>query len=163
MTDVASDRWLTDRFLRLPDGTFPHLGIKGGGDVAEVALLSGSPERVELMAGLLDGAERVGAARGYTVYTGTYGGARLSVATSGVGSPSMSIAVEELGACGVHTFIRVGSCAASNFVMGPTPLRPARRLSQASLMPLPTGETMPRPVTTTLRFDITYDLTWLFT
>ena len=104
--------WLTDRYMRLPDGSFPHLGVRGDGDVAEVALLSGSPERVELMASMLKAAERVGARRGYAVYTGEFGGARLSVATSGVGSPSMSIAVEELAACGASVFIRVGSCAA---------------------------------------------------
>ncbi|MBI4260412.1 MAG: hypothetical protein HY658_07585, partial [Actinobacteria bacterium] len=104
--------WLTERYLRLPDGTFPHLGIRGDGDVASVALLSGSPERVELMAGMLEGPERVGAKRGYTVYTGARGESRITVATSGVGSPSLSIAVEELAACGARTFIRVGSCAA---------------------------------------------------
>jgi uridine phosphorylase len=110
MTDRSS--WLTDRFLRLPDGTFPHLGVRGDGDVAEVVLLSGSPERVELMAALLDDVEQVANKRGYQVHTGTGGGRRVSVATSGVGAPSMSIAVEELGACGARTFIRVGSCAA---------------------------------------------------
>ena len=111
MTEDTS-RWMTERYMRLTDGSFPHLGIRGGGDVAEVALLSGSPERVEMMAGLLDDAERVGDRRGYAVFTGTLDGARLTVATSGVGSPSMAIAVEELAACGVSCFIRVGSCAA---------------------------------------------------
>ena len=103
--------WLTERLLRLPDGTLPHLGIKGGGDVAKVALLSGSPERVELMASMLDGVAKVGDRRGYSVYTGEYGGSPVSVATSGVGSPSLAIAVEEMGACGTRVFVRVGSCA----------------------------------------------------
>ena len=110
MTEDTSG-WLTERYLRLPDGSFPHLGVRDG-DVATVALLSGSPERVELMAGMLDGAERVGDRRGYTVFTGYLGRARLTVATSGVGSPSLAIAVEELAACGASCFIRVGSCAA---------------------------------------------------
>ena len=104
--------YLTERYLRLPDGSFPHLGIRDESQVAAVALLSGSPERVELMAGLLDDAERVGDRRGYTVWTGSHEGVPVTVATSGVGAPSLSIAVEELGACGVRTFIRVGSCAA---------------------------------------------------
>ena len=103
--------WLTERYLRLPDGSFPHLGVRDG-DVAPVALLSGSPERVELMAGMLDEAERVSDRRGYTVFTGSLDGAPLTVATSGVGSPSMAIAAEELIACGVSCLIRVGSCAA---------------------------------------------------
>jgi len=41
-------------------------------------------------------------------------------------------------------------------VMGPTPERPARRFSHACAAPMPTGETTPRPVTTTLRFDTSY-------
>ncbi len=110
MTEDTSG-WLTERYLRLPDGSFPHLGIRVG-EVAAVALLSGSPERVEMMAGMLDGAEQVGDRRGYAVFTGFLDGARLTVATSGVGSPSMAIATEELAACGASCFIRVGSCAA---------------------------------------------------
>ena len=110
MTEDTSG-WLTERYLRLPDGSFPHLGIRDG-DVAAVALLSGSPERVEMMAGMLDSAEQVGDRRGYAVFTGFLDGARLTVATSGVGSPSMAIAIEELAACGASCFIRVGSCAA---------------------------------------------------
>src|SRR3954463_9504127 len=50
--------------------------------------------------------------------------------------------------------MRVGSSDASNFVMGPTPPMPWVMLRHASAAPLPTGETTPRPVTTTLRFDI---------
>lgn len=103
-------RWLTTRHLRLPDGRFPHLGTTDG-EVAPTVLLSGSPERVELMAAMLDGAERVGHKRGYQVLTGTYRGVPVSVATSGVGAPSMAIAVEELVACGARQLIRVGSCA----------------------------------------------------
>jgi hypothetical protein len=47
--------------------------------------------------------------------------------------------------------MRVGNAEASNFVMGPTPVLPWTRLSQASRTVFPTGETMPSPVTTTLR------------
>ena len=35
--------YLTERFLRLPDGSLPHLGVRGGGDVAPYVLLSGDP------------------------------------------------------------------------------------------------------------------------
>jgi uridine phosphorylase len=107
---IDQSQWLTTRYMRLPDGTFPHLGVREG-DVAPVVLLSGSPERVELLAGMLDDSRKVGDRRGYAVFTGTYRGAPVSVATSGLGSPSVSIAVEELGVCGGRTFIRVGSCA----------------------------------------------------
>ena len=50
--------------------------------------------------------------------------------------------------------MRVGNAEASNFVIGPTPLTPFRTLSQALAMPIPTGDTMPSPVTTTFRFDM---------
>jgi uridine phosphorylase len=63
------------------------------------------------MAGYLDDTRKVGDARGYLVFTGTSDGRPVTVATSGVGSPSTAIAVEELAACGARTFIRVGSCA----------------------------------------------------
>src|SRR6476469_4333927 len=50
--------------------------------------------------------------------------------------------------------IRVGRRDASNLVLGPTPLTPRVRLPHASATVLPTGETRPSPVTTTLRFDM---------
>lgn len=109
--------WLTERHMRLPDGTFPHLGITDG-DVAPVALLSGSPDRVEMMASMLDDVRQVGARRGYSVFTGTGANGPVTVATSGVGGPSMSIALEELAACGTRTFVRVGSCASISPSMG---------------------------------------------
>src|SRR5438093_6614357 len=40
---------------------------------------------------------------------------------------------------------------ASNCVIGPTPLRPARMFFQVSSVPMPTALTSPTPVTTTLR------------
>ena len=49
--------YLTERFLRLPDGSLPHMGVKGGGDVAPYVLLSGDPGRVEKMKTWLDTAE----------------------------------------------------------------------------------------------------------
>src|SRR6187549_695483 len=50
--------------------------------------------------------------------------------------------------------MRVGSSDASKRVIGPTPLVPFSRFGHATAMPLPIGDTIPRPVTTTLRFDI---------
>ena len=104
------ENYLTERHLRLLDGTFPHMGVSGG-DVAPVVLLCGNPERVERIRESLDDAEGVGKKRGYVVYTGTYQNMPVSVASSGLGSPSVAIAVEELGVAGGRVFIRVGSCA----------------------------------------------------
>ena len=104
------ERYLTDRYLRLPDGTLPHLGVKGG-DVAPYVLLTGNPERLEKMIVHLDDVRTVGRRRGYIAYTGFYRGVPVTAATSGVGAPSMVIALEELADTGGEVFIRVGSCA----------------------------------------------------
>jgi uridine phosphorylase len=103
--------YLTERYLRLPDGTLPHLGVRGGGDVAPCVLLTGNPDRLERMKALLSGAREVGRKRGYLVYTGRYAGVPVTVATSGLGAPSVAISVEELSLAGAQVFIRVGSCA----------------------------------------------------
>ncbi|MFB6133793.1 MAG: nucleoside phosphorylase, partial [Halanaeroarchaeum sp.] len=48
----------------------------------------------------------------YRTLTGRYDGVDLSVTSTGIGSPSAAIAVEELARVGVETFIRVGSTGA---------------------------------------------------
>src|SRR5690606_23544633 len=50
--------------------------------------------------------------------------------------------------------MRTGKPEASKRVIGPMPGRPATIASQAAGTPIPTGETMPRPVTTTRRRDM---------
>jgi len=50
--------------------------------------------------------------------------------------------------------MRVGNVEASKLVIGPMPLLPAVMFAQAVATSLPTGLTMPRPVTTTLRFMV---------
>ena len=45
----------------------------------------------------------------------------------------------------------VAKAEASKCVMGPMPDRPATRVSHAFATPVPTGQTIPRPVTTTRR------------
>src|ERR1700740_3535087 len=51
---------------------------------------------------------------------------------------------------------RTGKAETSNFVIGPMPLSPRRIASHADLTVLPTGEMMPRPVTTTRRLLTRY-------
>ncbi|WP_123621235.1 nucleoside phosphorylase [Halorubrum sp. CSM-61] len=84
----------------------------GEGDVADAVLLPGNPERVDKITALWDGHEEVARHREYRTATGTYEGAPISVTSTGIGSPSAAIAVEELARVGVDTFIRVGSCGA---------------------------------------------------
>src|SRR3979409_1119167 len=51
---------------------------------------------------------------------------------------------------------RTGKADTSNLVIGPMPLSPRTMASQADLTVLPTGEMMPRPVTTTRRLLTRY-------
>lgn len=102
--------YLTQRIIRLPDGTTPVMGVKKG-DVAEMVLLAGNPARVELMREQLQNPKRTSSERGYIAYTGTYKDTEITVACSGMGGPSISMVLEELADSGGTTFIRVGSCA----------------------------------------------------
>src|SRR5438128_5971665 len=79
------------------------------GDVGEAVLLPGDPGRVESIAKLLDHPRLIARNREYVTYTGELGGRAVSVCSTGIGSPSTAIAVEELAAIGATTFIRVGT------------------------------------------------------
>lgn len=80
------------------------------GDVADTVLLPGNPERVDKVTSLWEEATEVAYHREYRTATGTYDGEPISVTSTGIGSPSAAIAVEELARVGADTFIRVGSC-----------------------------------------------------
>ncbi len=84
------------------------------GDYAPVVLLPGDPGRATMIAGMFDGgldsARKVNEHRSLLGYTGTYNGVPVSVQTSGMGTPSFSIVMEELLMLGVTRFIRTGTC-----------------------------------------------------
>jgi purine-nucleoside phosphorylase len=84
------------------------------GDYAPLVLLPGDPGRATMIAGLFDGglekARLVNQHRSLLGYTGTYHGVPISVQTSGIGTPSFSIVMEELLNLGVKRFIRTGTC-----------------------------------------------------
>jgi purine-nucleoside phosphorylase len=84
------------------------------GDYAPVVLMPGDPGRATMIAGLFDGgvdnARLVNQHRSLLGYTGTYHGHPVSVQTSGMGTPSFSIVMEELLNLGVTRFIRAGTC-----------------------------------------------------
>ena len=88
-----------------------HLEV-GPGDVADAVLLPGNPARVDKVTASWDDHEAVASHREYRTATGTYDGEPISVTSTGIGSPSATIAVEELARVGVETFVRVGSCGA---------------------------------------------------
>lgn len=85
-----------------------HVGCAPG-EVARYLLIPGDPGRVPRIADLWDEAMEVAYNREYRTFTGKIGGVPVSATSSGIGSPSTAIAVEELAAIGVDTFIRVGS------------------------------------------------------
>ena len=90
-----------------------HLRAEAG-DYAPLVLLPGDPNRAKLVAGVFDGgldkARLVNEHRLLLGYTGTYKGVPVSVQTSGIGTPSFSIVMEELINLGVKRFIRIGTC-----------------------------------------------------
>ena len=88
-----------------------HIAV-GPDDVADAVLLPGNPERVDKVTTVWDESEERASHREYRTATGTYDGTPISVTSTGIGSPSTAIAVEELARVGAETFIRVGSCGA---------------------------------------------------
>ena len=85
-----------------------HIRCKPG-DVGDAVLLPGDPGRCEAIARHFDAPRLVARNREFTTYTGTVDGRPISVCSTGIGSPSTAIAVEELAAIGATTFVRVGT------------------------------------------------------
>jgi uridine phosphorylase len=79
------------------------------GDVAPYVLLPGDPGRVEVVASLWDEARHIASNREYVTFTGTYRGVPISCTSTGIGSPSTAIALEELARVGATTFVRIGT------------------------------------------------------
>ena len=93
----------------------PQIHIRAErGDYAPLVLMPGDPGRATMMAGLLDGGvdntRLVNKHRSLLGYTGTYHDKPVSIQTSGIGTPSFSIVMEELLMLGVTRFIRTGTC-----------------------------------------------------
>ncbi len=84
------------------------------GDYAPIVLLPGDPNRATRIAERFDGglaaSRRVNEHRAMFGYTGTFRGIPVSVQTTGMGTPSLSIVVEELLRLGARRLIRVGTC-----------------------------------------------------
>jgi purine-nucleoside phosphorylase len=82
------------------------------GDYAPLVLLPGDPNRARRISERFDSgsARQVNDHRGLLGFTGTYNGTPISVQTSGMGTPSMSIVAEELLRLGARRLIRVGTC-----------------------------------------------------
>jgi len=83
------------------------------GDYAPLVLLPGDPNRATRIAETFDGgleqSRLVTDHRGMLGYTGSFKGKPVSVQTSGMGTPSLSIVVEELLRLGATRLVRVGT------------------------------------------------------
>ncbi len=88
-----------------------HLRAEDG-DYAPLVLLPGDPNRARRISERFDegSVRQVNDHRGMFGFTGTYAGTPVSVQTSGMGTPSLSIVVEELLRLGARRLIRVGTC-----------------------------------------------------
>jgi DeoD family purine-nucleoside phosphorylase len=90
-----------------------HLRVEEGAYAPNV-LCPGDPRRATYIAETFfdPGAELVNEERGMLGYTGTFNGHPISVQSTGMGSPSIAIVVEELIMLGAQRLIRVGTCGA---------------------------------------------------
>ena len=90
-----------------------HLGLtRDDLDGATLAIVPGDPGRVQRIAELGDDTTFLASTREYTSWRMTLNGRAAIVCSTGIGGPSTSIAVEELGQLGVSTFLRVGTTGA---------------------------------------------------
>ncbi len=89
----------------------PHLLIEPG-DLNDIVLMPGDPDRVDRIAGHCEDHTRLSDNREYRVVNGRYRGTDLTICSTGIGSPSAAIAMEELLAVGAGTFLRVGTTGA---------------------------------------------------
>ncbi len=82
------------------------------GDYAPLVLLPGDPNRARRISERFDSGSvrQVNDHRGLFGFTGTFNATPVSVQTSGMGTPSLSIVVEELLNLGAKRLIRVGTC-----------------------------------------------------
>ncbi|MBU7014927.1 MAG: nucleoside phosphorylase [Theionarchaea archaeon] len=81
----------------------------GRDDLTPYVLLPGDPQRVLKIASLWDTFHEVRNHREFRSVRGKYEGRDISCVSTGIGSPSAGIVVEELARIGCHTLIRVGS------------------------------------------------------
>ena len=91
-----------------------HLGLNEGKiEGAKFAFLPGDRDRVKFIVRRFDpSGKEIAYKREYRSYLGRMNGESILVASTGIGGPSTSIAVEELAQLGVRIFIRIGTTGA---------------------------------------------------
>jgi len=79
------------------------------GDVAERVIVCGDPGRTRRVSTFLREPRLVNEHRGLLTFTGIYKEVEVTVSTTGMGTPSAAIVMEELAALGAKYVIRVGT------------------------------------------------------
>jgi uridine phosphorylase len=80
------------------------------GDISRYVFTPGDHARARKIASQFTDSRLITDSRGYLVFSGAYDGVFMTVCATGMGGPTVAIAVEELAHLGADTFIRVGSC-----------------------------------------------------
>jgi len=101
----------SSKVLDVPTAKMPHIQLPENLGI-HYAVLPGDPARAERAAGYLKDAKLLAWNREYKSYSGFWNGVPILVMSTGMGGPSMAIAVEELRKIGVTAAIRIGSCGA---------------------------------------------------
>lgn len=86
-----------------------HIQV-GKEDVGKYVILPGDPKRCEKIAQHFEQAKLIADSREFVTYTGYLDGVKVSVTSTGIGGPSVAIAMEELVMAGADTFVRIGTC-----------------------------------------------------
>lgn len=79
-------------------------------EISRYVFCPGDQARAKKIADHLEKSRLVTDSRGYAVYSGDYQGIFMTACGTGMGGPTVAIALEELAHMGSDTFIRVGSC-----------------------------------------------------
>lgn len=79
-------------------------------EISRYIFCPGDHARARKIADHLEDARLITDSRGYIVYSGSYDDIFMTVCGTGMGGPTVAIALEELAHMGADTFIRVGSC-----------------------------------------------------
>ena len=77
--------------------------------VAENVIFSGDPWRVEKMLPYLDNPKKVAFRREFNTITGSYKDVPVTITSTGIGTPSAAIAMEEMYEAGMRTAVRMGT------------------------------------------------------
>ncbi len=100
-----------DRRIAIASGERQYHIDLGPGELAEYILLPGDPDRTSRIAARFDSIELERRNREFASVTGQYGGHRVSVVSTGIGTDNVEIVMAEILAITDRpTLIRVGSC-----------------------------------------------------